>query len=370
MSQEFTPPTTLSDVAQYAGVSTSTVSRVLNNKGEISKDTRQKVFAAIETLGYRPSLVAQGLRTKASHLIGLMLPELFSFLFAEFAMGVEMEASEAGYTVAHSNTFYSSEREKAGLNFLLDRYVDGVVCYSPQFQEDELIPILNKIGASVIVNRPLPEAQVGELNVDNLQGMRLIVRHLLEQGYRKIAYFALSTSHWNSQEREKAYIQVLQENGLPFDPRLILNFDRDAEPDAVHTTDSNLASIPGGAIEEGEWAARRFLQTVPDVDAIIAFNDLCAVGIARELINCGKRIPQDVGVVGFDNSIMGSKFMPSITSAGANNLECGRLAVRMLIDHLENDHPLQKTSLPFELFPRQSTLRNKTIFHDASSSRR
>jgi LacI family transcriptional regulator len=357
MPQEPSSPVTLNDVAQYAGVATSTVSRVLNNKGEISDETRRRVFDAIKTLGYRPSLVAQGLRTKASRLIGLMLPEIFSSLFAEFAMGVEIEASEAGYTVAHSNTLYSPDREKSGLNYLLDRYVDGVVCYSPQFQEDELIPVLNQVGAAIVVNRPLPDPRIGELFVDNLQGMHGVVTHLVEQGYRKIAYFALSSSSWNGREREKAFIQVLNETGLPFEPRMILNFDRDVVPAEEQPKRGSLAEIPGGAIEDGELAARRFLQTYPDVDAIIGFNDLTAIGITRALLKAGKRIPQDIAVAGFDNSIMGSKFMPSITSAGINNLECGKLSVRMLVEYLENQVPLQKTKLQFELYPRESTLR-------------
>ena len=334
MAQDNSSPVTLSDVARYAGVATSTVSRVLNNKGEISEDTRVRVFDAIKTLGYRPSLVAQGLRTKASRLIGLMLPEIFSSLFAEFAMGVEMEASEAGYTVAHSNTLYSPDREKSGLNYLLDRYV----------------------GAAIVVNRPIPDPKIGELYVDNLQGMRLVISHLLEQDCRKIAYFALFSS-WNGREREKAFIQVLHENGLPFEPRMTFNLDRDIKPGEEPAPDSNLASIPSGAIDDGEWAARRFMQTYPEADAIIGFNDLTAIGITRALIKAGKKIPQDVAVVGFDNSVIGSKFMPSITSAGINNLDCGKIAVRMLVDYLENQVPLQKTKLQFELFPRESTLR-------------
>ena len=341
MTQESTSPVTLNDVAQYVGVSTSTVSRVLNNKGEISEETRQKVFQAIHTLGYRPSLVAQGLRTKASRLIGLMLPEILSPLFAELAMGVEMEASEAGYTVAHSNTLYSPEREKSGLNYLLDRYVDAVICYSPQFQADELVPILNRVGASIVINLPLPDPRIGEIFGDNLQGMQLVVTHLLEQGYRRIAYFALSASSWNGREREKAFKQVIHGMGLPFDDHMILNLDRDPRPDEGRTPGNNFAGIPGGAIEDGEWAGRRFLQTYSDVDAIICFNDLTAIGITRTLIEAGKRIPQEVGVVGFDNSIIGSKFMPSITSAGVDNLNCGKQAVRMLIDYLENHHPQQ-----------------------------
>jgi LacI family transcriptional regulator len=359
MSQEPSTPVTLTDVAQYAGVSTSTVSRVLNNKGEISPVTRQRVFNAIQTLGYRPSLVAQGLRTKASRLIGLILPEIFSPLFAEFAMGVEVEASEAGYTIAHSNTFYSPELEKSGLYYLLDRYVDGVICYSPHFQEDELIPLLNRVGAAIVVNRPLPDPTIGELFVDNMQGMRLVVTHLLEQGYRKIAYFALSSASWNGEEREKAFIQVFHDLGLALEPRMVLNVDRDLGPDEQPPQQDNLAAIPGGAIENGEWAARRFLQTYPDLDAVISFNDLSAIGLTRELVKAGKKIPQDVAVVGFDNSIIGSKFMPSITSAGVNNLNCGRQSVRMLIDHLENQVPLNKVKLQFELFRRQSTLRNQ-----------
>jgi LacI family transcriptional regulator len=209
MSQESTNHVTLSSVAQFAGVSTTTVSRVLNNKGEISDQTRQKVFDAIKALGYRPSLVAQGLRTKASRLIGLMMPEILSPLFTEIAMGVEIEASLAGFTVVQSYTLYSPEREKSGVHYLLDRYVDGVVFYSPVLQEDELIPLLNQIDTSVVINHPVLNPAIGELNVDNLQGMRLAIKHLVEQGCQKIAYFSPSTSSWNGREREAATIKTL-----------------------------------------------------------------------------------------------------------------------------------------------------------------
>jgi LacI family transcriptional regulator len=357
MANELTHPVTLSTVARYAGVSTSTVSRVLNNKGELSEETRRKVFDAIQTLGYRPSLVAQGLRKKDSHLIGLMLPEILSPIFAELALGVEMKASEANYTVAHSNTLYSPEREKSGLLYLLDRYVDGVVCYSPHLPENELIPLLNQIGASVVVNLPVPDSQVGELYVDNVQGMRMVITHLVEQGYKKIAYFALSSSSWNGREREKAFIQTLHDLGLPFEPRMILNIDRDLEQNNQQTQILDYSLIPIDAIENGEWAARRFLEMSPDLDAIIAFNDLCAVGILRTLIKAGRRVPEEIAVVGFDNSVIGSKFMPSLTTAGMKNVDIGRQAAQMLIDHLEGQIPLQKINLPFTLYPRESTLR-------------
>jgi LacI family transcriptional regulator len=359
MSQESTNHVTLSSVAQFAGVSTTTVSRVLNNKGEISDQTRQKVFDAIKALGYRPSLVAQGLRTKASRLIGLMMPEILSPLFTEIAMGVEIEASLAGFTVVQSYTLYSPEREKSGVHYLLDRYVDGVVFYSPVLQEDELIPLLNQIDTSVVINHPVLNPAIGELNVDNLQGMRLAIRHLVEQGCQKIAYFSPSTSSWNGREREAATIKTLQEVGLPFDRHLILNFERDASQADQQSLYLKNLSIPESAIERGEWAARCFLDTLPDLDAIIGFNDLCAIGIIRELVSAGKKIPEEIAVVGFDNSVAGKKYMPSLTSLGITMVDIGRQAARMLIDNLEKHTPLSKYSLDFEIFPRQSTMRIK-----------
>lgn len=360
MAQGPSSPVTLSAVAQYAGVSTTTVSRVLNHKGEISEQTRLKVFEAIQALGYRPSLVAQGLRTKASRLIGLMMPEILSPLFTDIAMGVEVEASQAGYTVVHTNTFYTPEKEKSGVHYLLDRYVDGVVCYSPTLPEEELIPLLNQVGACVVINLPIPDPAIGELRVDNYQGMRLAIEHLNERGARKIAYFAPSTSSWNSKEREKAFIQVIQEAGLPFDPRQILNFERDSTPADQQGWDPNYTYIPESAIEMGEWAARRFQATASDLDAIIAFNDLCAIGIIRGLTNAGKKIPDDIAVLGFDNWIAGKKYMPSLTSLGVTTVDIGKQAARMLIDNLEKHVPLSKNNLEFNIIPRESTMRKKS----------
>jgi len=356
MNQEPTSPITLKDVAQYAQVSTSTVSRVLNNKGEISEDTRLKVFEAIHALGYRPSLVAQGLRTKASHLIGLLLPEILSPFFAEFAMGVELEASEAGYTVTHSNTLYLRDREESGLHYMLDRYVDGVIYYSPLLEEHEFLPMLTQIGASVVINLPVSDPTIGGLNVNNYQGMHLIIRHLVELGHKNIAYFALSSS-WNGRERAKAFIQALNQAGLAFDSRRIFDPDSVANQNPQPPKAMDYSTIPQSAVEDGEKGGLHFLDVFPEVDAIIGFNDLCAVGILRALVSAGKRVPQDVAVVGFDNALIGSKFVPSITSASINTLEVGKQAARMLIDHLENQVQLEKISLPFRLFPRQSTLR-------------
>ena len=356
MTQGPTSPVTLSAVAKYAGVSTTTVSRVLNHKGEISEETRRKVFEAIEALGYRPSLVAQGLRTKASRLIGLMMPEILSPLFTEIAMGVEVESSQAGYTTVHTNTFYIPEREKSGLHYLLDRYVDAVVCYSPTLPQEELIPLLNQVGSCVVINLPIPNPAVGELRVDNYQGMRLAIEHLIERGARKIAYFAPSTSSWNSREREKAFLQVTQEAGLPFDPRQNLNFERDSIPEDQQGWDPSYLFIPESAIVMGEWAGRRFLDTFTDLDAVIAFNDLCAIGIIRELANAGKKVPDDIAVLGFDNWIGGKKYMPSLTSLGVTTVDIGRQAARMVIDNLEKHTPLSKNNLAFNIIPRESTM--------------
>lgn len=359
MAKGPTSTVTLNAVAQYAGVSTTTVSRVLNHKGEISDETRRKVFAAIEALGYRPSLVAQGLRTKASHLIGLMLPEILSPLFTEIAMGVEIEASQAGYTIIHTNTFYSPGREKSGMHYLLDRYVDGVVCYSPTLPEAELIPLLSQVGPSVVINLPIPSPEIGELKVDNDQGMRLAIAHLLEQGARRIAYYAPSTSSWNSKERERAFIQASRDAGQPFNPHLLLNFERDASQTDQLARDPSYMAIPEGAIETGEWAARRFLESAAEIDAIIAFNDLCAIGILRGLLAARQRIPGDIAVVGFDNSLAGKKYMPSLTSLGVTRIDIGRQAARMVIDNLENGAPLTKNNLEFDIKPRESTLGKK-----------
>ncbi len=359
MSKEPTSPVTLKDVAQYAGVSTTTVSRVLNNKGEISEDTRTRVFEAIKSLGYRPSLVAQGLKTKASRLIGLMMPEILSPLFTEIAMGVEAEASQAGYAVVHSNTFYLPEREKSGMYYLLDRYVDGVVFYSPVLPEEELKPLLDQLDACVLINLPTSNPEIGELKVDNLQGMRLAIDHLIQQGCRRIAYFAPSSVSWNGRQREAAFRQAIREAGLPLDPHLNLNFERDASPAEQEAWRDKNLGIPEGAVEMGEWSARRFIEITPNPDAIIAFNDLCAIGVVRGLQQAGKQVPSQMAVLGFDNSFYGSKYIPTITSLGIKSGDIGRLAVRMLIDTLENQVPLSKISLAFEIMSRQSTQRKK-----------
>src|SRR6266498_5033276 len=177
---------TIADVAREAGVSSQTVSRVINNKGEISIDTRSSVQAVIARLGYRPSSIARSLATKRTHTIGLSVPDIANPFWPEIARGVEDVTWERGYHVFLCNTTEAPEREETILQLLEDKRVDGVIVAGSRLPDDRLLPLIEKHRAAVLVNRVLAGSVAGSVRIDAAHGAMLAINHLLARQRRRI----------------------------------------------------------------------------------------------------------------------------------------------------------------------------------------
>jgi LacI family transcriptional regulator len=314
---------TIADVARTAGVSYQTVSRAINGKGEISAETRQRVLAAVEALGYRPSSIARGLATNRTLTIGLVVPDIANPFFPEIAKGAEEAARAAGYSLLLCNTTEDPEREARILANLEEKWVDGLVLCSSRLPDDLLGQLLSRHRAAILVNRPLPAAELApdlpasSVQVDDALGARLAVTHLVRRGCRKIGFLAGPPASYSGRARREGYTAGLAAAGLAFDPGLILP----------------CAPVLTGGIE----AAGQMLAERPNVDALLCFNDLVAVGALQALTAAGRRVPQDVAVIGADDIALAALVTPALTTVRVAQHDIGARAVEALLRLVHGD---------------------------------
>ena len=325
---------TIADVAREAGVSRQTVSRVLNNKGEIREATSLRVREVIDRLGYRPCTLARGLATRRTLTFGLIVPDIANPFFADISRGADDTAHAAGFSLVLCNTVEDPEREVDLLRTLEQRSVDGVVLCSPRLPEDGLVGLMKRHPAVVLINRCLPDCNT--VCVDDAGGARLLVRHLLSGGRRAIGCLAGSPLSHSSDERVAGYVEALTAAGEQPDPGRIV---RCSQPD----------------IDGGHAATCALLTARPEIDAVVCHNDLVAVGALRACAELNRRVPEDVAIAGADDILLASLVTPSLTTLRSDRQALGATAVRLLLDQLSGESKDWKTVvIPPELIVRAS----------------
>lgn len=327
---------TLADVAAHAGVSTMTVSRVVNDHEDVRDETREKVRASIDALGYRPNIVARGLKAARSHTFGLLVPDITNPYFPEIVRGAEDVAFEAGYTVFLNNVIEDTGREARALQAFEDRRVDGVIACSPRLPEDRLHDLLARHDAAVVVNRHAPAEVAGTVRVEHEHGMRLAVEHLVGLGRRRIGVLAGPETSSAGRDRRRGILRTLHEHDMRI-------------PDArwIHGP----PTVDGGAV-----AAARLLDAEGDVDGLLCFNDLVAAGAMRKLRERGYAVPTDVAVIGYDDIAFARMFTPALTTLRVDTYELGVQAMHMLLDRMEGRRRTVGVVLQPELVVRTSTV--------------
>jgi len=325
---------TITDVAREAGVSAQTVSRVLNDKREISAATRERVFRFIERLGYRPNSVARSLVSNRTFAIGLTVPDICNPFFPDIARGAQDTAREHGYEVFLCNTIEDPGREEAVLRALEDRRVDGAIVCSSRLPDDKLFPWLERQHAAVLVNRPVPAEVAGGVRMDDASGTRRAVEHLLESGRRGIVFLAGPPHSHSGAERTRGYEGALSAAGI--------------EPEA------GLVVPCGPTVEGGHKGAHALLAWRSGVDGLVCYNDLAAVGALRACEELGLRVPDDVAVVGCDDIMLAGLVSPALTTLRAPKYKIGAHAVRMLLDHIDGRREQAEVILQPELVVRAS----------------
>ena len=326
---------TIVDVARRAGVSTSTVSHVVNGTRFVSEAARARVEAAIQTLGYRPNGLARSLRRGQSHTLGLVLPDSANPYFAEIGRELETSAFEAGFSVVLCNSENDREKERLYVNVLVRNQVDGILLVATGDQSDSIPSLLDGKLPLVMLDREAAKPGLDSVMADNFEGGRLATRHLAALGHRRIGCVAGPPQVSTGAKRLAGYRRALQEAGLRIEGELIRSGD-------FHP--------------ESGWAAAWKLLPVPQPPtAIFACNDLKAMWILRAAHELGRNVPRTLAVVGYDDIELSRYTVPSLTTVAQPKREMAREALRLMTRRLAGGQagPRQRY-LPVNLVVRQT----------------
>lgn len=331
--------TTIRQVAKLAGVAPITVSRVINNTGYISAETRQKVEAAVSQLGYVPNSLSQSLRWKQTGMLALVLTDVTNPFWTTVARGVEDAASEAGYHVILCNTDESPQKQEEYLTALLQKRVDGVLLVPARDDLEDIQRVQMLKVPLVVLDRRLSQPVADAVRCDSESGAYQLTRLLLERGHRQIALLTGPEHVATATDRVTGYRRALREAGL----------DSDAE------------SVFYGAftIQSGQDMALQALALNPRPTAIIAGNNFIAIGMMQALRAAGIRVPEEISVVGFDDLPASLLLDPFLTVAAQPAYEMGREATNLLIKRLAGDgaQAPQEVVLPVEIVERKSVIK-------------
>ncbi len=326
---------TLADVAREAGVSMMTVSRVIHGTGRISDETRQHVREIIEKLEYRPNRAARTLVTKRTYMIGFVAPDITNPYFTEILQGVEEFFWREGYNVMLANSNENPEREKAILDQLESTMVDGIIVCSSRLSDDELIPLIEKHSAIVVVNRNLPHHLGSVVTTLHPRGYRAVLaaKYLYETGRRRIGYVNLVRSI--SSVNLDMFMQELQALHIPVNP----SWYATCKP----------------TWQAGYETGKVLLSQHPELDSVIAGNDLVALGVMRAAVEQGLRIPQDLALIGGDDILMASQVTPPLTTFRSDKYHIGTMAAELLLRRVEGDLTYYEHHYDDVLIIREST---------------
>ena len=330
------------DVARLAGVSRATVSYVLNRVTDgrvpISEETRQRVLEAIEELGYEPDARAQALRSGNTNTIALIIPDLRNPHFCEAATGVEQEARASGYHVLLSSTALNDEYAVDIFKDLAGRRIDGLILGSSFIIESEeaqaTLARLRKRGLPIV---ELSENYgVDSVAADYRVATTEVMQYLVSLGHRRIGLVYGVGGHELGKDRLEPYQEFLTQAKIRIDDGLVISC--------------------GPTIEDGYQAAKKLLELPSRPTAILAINDLLAIGALRAAGDLGLQVPNDLSLVGYDDIPMSIYLVPRLTTVTKNAHELGRKAFEVLLERMQNpDLPLQKIHGPAKLIIREST---------------
>lgn len=328
-------PSTLLDVARKAGVSPSTVSRILNGTARVSDDKRLAVLAAIEQMHFAPNQMAQGLKKGRSMTVGIVVQDISSPFFDETLRGVDDGLKGTGYASVIVSGHWNAEEEADRIRLLLARKVDGIILLSGRISDDTVLRFANQ-RPIVSTGRDIHTRSAIGYKLDNEYGAYLAVRHLIELGHRRIAFVAGPANNIDAAERLTGYTRALTEANIAVEPQLIADGD-------FHEA-------------SGMLATNRLFDTGQQFTAIFAANDLSAYGARLCLYRKGIRVPDDISLVGFDDLPGSAYTTPPLTTIRQPLYEIGRVATESLL-RLINGGGAEGSVPPLELVVRETTRR-------------
>lgn len=306
--------TTVRDVAQRAGVSPATVSRVVSNRGYVSSRTRAQVLRAVDDLEYVPNAMARGLKTQRSGLIALLIPEIVNSFYTTIARGVEDVANANTLHVIVGNTDENAGKEKAYVELMVANHVDGVIVAPASKSARQLTPLLTKKVPTVLIDRTVDGFPADVVRGDNVEGALTLTRHLLALDHRRIAFVNGDLETSVARQREAGFRHALGDAGIGIDNRLI--------------------SAGTWFIEDAEVRVAHILDGEPRFTAIFAANNFMAIGALRALRARGRRVPEDMALVCIDDIEVAAEIDPFLTVMAQPAYTMGTLAMQLLLERI------------------------------------
>lgn len=337
---------TIKEVASVAGVSTQTVSRVINERPDVSPETRKRVQEVIKELSYQPSALARSLISQRSYTLGVATAGLRHIGPSRTLSGITSAAEEAGYSILLKELpTYDTEDIQPIFQAFFSRHVDGIIWAVPEVGENrtwvDTLPA--DIEVPLVYITMEPRSQLSVVSIDNYLGGRMAMSHLLEQGYQKIGHISGPLDWWEARQRMAAWRDALTEAGLA--------------PEDDHAVEGNWSSASGAL------AIEKLVYQYPEIDAIFVANDQMALSVLQFCAEKQLRVPEDIGIVGFDNIAESAFFSPALTTIQQDQHHVAKVAVAEVIKIIESGwqelDPVEPTSiiLPPTLIMRQSSSR-------------
>ena len=339
---------TLSDVAKAAGVTSMTVSRVVNESGNVSEETREKVLKAVRELNYRRNGLARGLKRQRTDTIGLVLGDIANPFAAELARAVREVTTRRGYNLFICISEHSAKEDVAAFNALADHQVDGILVAtrSNGIGDEHLSEMIDRGVSVVCIGRDFHNENADSVTADALSGGFQATQHLIDLGHRRIAFIGATMQSGAGLKRFQGYLKAMQENGLEVDERLVTG-NTEASDDA-----------PGYSTEKLGYEAMKRLLVLPNrPTAVFARNDFTAIGAINAVKEAGLSLPEDISIVGFDDIPMAMHTSPALTTVRQPTRREGALAAEFLIRRIESEADVEREEriLECELIVRGST---------------
>ena len=330
----------IKDIAREAGVAISTVSNVINNSRYVTSHTKEKVLSAIKKIGYRPNIIARGLRTHSTRTVAVIVPDINSSFFSQVINGIEEIARQRNYTMILGATSFDFIEEERITNILLDSFIDGFIFFSG-FDNYELIKkIYDRNIPVVALDKDFGETDIPTVAIDNFAATESCVDYLCSLGHKKIGYISFTYDKQTTvRKRFEGYLSGLKKNNISFDPDLVLMNQEMRRHEMVSTYET----------------AREFLKKGNIPTAFLTVADMFAFGLLRALKDEGFKVPADVSVMGFDNILFSQYSDPLLTTLKQPKKVMGNIAMNLLLDIIEGREVKEKKIIiPTTIIERES----------------
>jgi len=331
----------IKDVAKKAGVSIATVSRVINESGFVSEELKTKVVNAMETLDFKPNIIARSLRSNKTNIIGLLIPNNSDPMFAELSNEIEQILFELNYNLILCNTLYDENIEKKYLDSIISRRIDGIIIV-PVNKESTHINKIVKSGVPVVVlERIMVDPIFDIVCTDDFDGAYKAADYLIKMGHRKIGYIDRPVTLPHSIERISGIRRAFEKNMLVFREDLI---------------------VKGGfSYLDGSEAMKKILQIDPEISAVMTFGDIPAIGAIRYINDRGLFVPEDISVIGFDDITQCSYSIPRLTTVHVEKIKIARAACEIITKRINSVEFFERQEIFIKprLVIRESVIRKK-----------